>query len=95
MPTFYRLSLCHKRRSNKGLEQKEVEMKMNIAWHKECLRNLGIYILNKQKEVQDIQAVIKRSEDEYNFRLAQIEEATKQHKFEYDADKFMVKRKSK
>ena len=68
-------------------------MKMPIAWHEECLKNMEISLGYKKKLLAQEQNDIERMEKRIMFRKAQIEEAKRKNKDGFDEDKFLKVRK--
>lgn len=63
--------------------------KMPIAWHEECLKaRLSSLELDRER-LNRLQSSIDRSEDAIRVLSEQIEEAKRQNKDGFDADRFM------
>ena len=67
-------------------------MKEPIAWHKECLANLGISMEHTLRQVEQLQCTLQRIAEEYAVYRAQIKRAEAEGRDGFDSEKFDVKR---
>ena len=63
-------------------------MKMPIKWHRQNLKNRFICIERAKEDMQRAEERLSRDRADYVFYLFQIEEAERQGKDSFDADKF-------
>jgi hypothetical protein len=66
--------------------------KMSLEWHKNCLKNSMASLLKLQEEAKRLEQTINRYLVEDKFYEAQIKEAERIGKSEFDRDKFFHKR---
>ena len=67
-------------------------MKQSIQWHKDCLKNMQQFLLEKQEEVRGIYAQCDRVRAQCLALDAQIIEAEMRGVDKFDADKFGKRR---
>ena len=72
-----------------------MSLKMTVEWFKATLSQSMQNAEAKRKEIERLQADLKRHEEENLFRAKQIEEAEKRRMVEFDADRLLVKKSKK
>lgn len=63
-------------------------MKFSLTWHEECLKNFNASLAKRGLELQRLQEEVKLMTIEANFRKAQIDEARRLNREDFDAEKF-------
>jgi hypothetical protein len=69
-------------------------MKMKLNWHKECLKNVKQYRDRQKSVVREAEEALERIETKILIMELQIDEAERKGLDAFDADRFMVRRKS-
>lgn len=69
-------------------------MKMLIAWHEECLKNMVAQLVERRKELNNFQLRVGRLHDECSFLAKQILEAKRRGKSGFDQDRFLKRKES-
>ncbi len=66
-----------------------------IKWHEEGNNNFREYIDEKKKELQELSEEIGRDEKKWRFKDKEIAIAKERGKESFDAEKFLISKKSK
>jgi hypothetical protein len=69
-------------------------MKFDIAWHKECLKNMRASHERERAELERRQYAINRNFDQIMFYELQIASAEREHKDGFDQDKYKKARRN-
>lgn len=65
--------------------------KMNLDWHKNCLKNTYSHLERLKRQLEELQDVIKRNEQECTFYHVQVHNAEVEKKDGFDSELYMKK----
>ncbi len=66
--------------------------KRQIAWHKECLKNLESYLDSEKLKLDRAMTAYRKDWDRYDFYRMQITSAEQEGKDGFDAERYKVKK---
>ena len=69
-------------------------MKFPMSWHKQSFANSARSIAEKEASLARMTADIERYRASHDFYASQIAEAEKRGVYDFDSERFMIKRKS-